>query len=84
MGALLGLLGSVWRATFGLLLPDSCRFTPSCSHYAAEVVARRGVLVGMALAIWRVLRCNPLGKGGFDPVVHSRPPCRPAQDSAIS
>ena len=78
MGALLAALGGLWRNTFGLLLPDSCRFTPSCSHYAAEVVARRGLLLGVPLAAWRVLRCNPLSKGGFDPVVRRRPPCRAA------
>jgi len=79
MGALLGALGTLWRSTFGLIVPDACRFTPSCSHYAVEVVQRRGLVLGLPLAAWRVLRCNPLGKGGFDPVVRSRPPCsRPA------
>lgn len=66
----------LWRHSFGLLAPDACRFTPSCSHYAAEALARRGPLLGLFLAAWRVLRCNPLGKGGFDPVVRSRPSCR--------
>jgi putative membrane protein insertion efficiency factor len=74
-GSVVGALGTLWRHSFGLLLQDSCRFTPSCSHYAAEAVQRRGLLVGLPLAVWRVLRCNPLGKGGFDPVVRSRPPC---------
>ncbi len=66
----------LWRHSLGLLTPDACRFTPSCSHYAAEALARRGPLVGAALAAWRVLRCNPLGKGGFDPVVRSSASCR--------
>ncbi len=78
MGALFSALGSLWRHSFGLLVPDSCRFTPSCSHYAAEVVMRRGLCLGLPLAAWRVLRCNPLCKGGFDPVIRSRPPCRPS------
>jgi putative membrane protein insertion efficiency factor len=46
----------------------TCRFAPTCSSYAAEAIARRGVVVGMVLALWRVLRCNPFCKGGVDPV----------------
>lgn len=75
MSSLFSALLRLWRGTVGRLLPDSCRFTPSCSHYAAEALLRRGPLVGTALAAWRLLRCNPLSKGGYDPVVASRPPC---------
>ena len=50
----------------------SCRFAPTCSAYAIEAIERRGPLVGMALSFWRILRCNPLCKGGLDPVP-SRP-----------
>lgn len=50
------------------LLPPACRFYPSCSHYSYEAIARYGLLKGGRLALWRVLRCNPLSKGGFDPV----------------
>src|SRR5271156_1429283 len=46
----------------------ACRFQPTCSEYAVTAVARHGVLYGSALAVWRVLRCNPFGRGGFDPV----------------
>jgi putative membrane protein insertion efficiency factor len=49
-------------------LPPSCRYTPTCSQYAMEAIELRGVLVGTALAAWRVLRCHPLVKGGYDPV----------------
>lgn len=49
-------------------LPASCRYVPTCSEYAAEAVARHGILHGAALACWRLLRCNPLARGGFDPV----------------
>lgn len=45
-----------------------CRFAPSCSEYASEAIARRGVVRGGALALWRILRCNPFSRGGFDPV----------------
>jgi len=49
-------------------LPDACRFTPTCSAYAKEAVLKHGVLKGGWLAFYRVLRCNPFGKGGYDPV----------------
>lgn len=45
-----------------------CRFTPTCSAYAIEAVSVHGALKGGALAIMRILRCNPLCKGGYDPV----------------
>lgn len=45
-----------------------CRFRPSCSQYAIEAVEEWGILVGTALAVWRVLRCNPFSRGGDDPV----------------
>jgi putative membrane protein insertion efficiency factor len=46
----------------------SCRFLPTCSEYAIEAVKERGVVIGVGLATWRVLRCNPWCKGGYDPV----------------
>ncbi|MCQ2451481.1 MAG: membrane protein insertion efficiency factor YidD [Clostridia bacterium] len=45
-----------------------CRFTPSCSAYAVEALKIHGIFFGLPLIIWRVLRCNPLCKGGYDPV----------------
>ncbi|MEG1990891.1 MAG: membrane protein insertion efficiency factor YidD, partial [Christensenella sp.] len=45
-----------------------CRFTPTCSQYAVEAVTKYGALKGTFLAIKRILRCNPLFKGGYDPV----------------
>ena len=50
------------------VLPAACRFTPTCSEYAAEAVLRHGVLRGTLLAFWRLLRCHPLGGRGLDPV----------------
>ena len=46
----------------------SCRFTPTCSEYALEAYKIHGFFKGTALSVWRVLRCNPFGKGGYDPV----------------
>ena len=45
-----------------------CRFYPTCSSYAIEAIEKKGVIRGSVMAIWRILRCNPYGKGGFDPV----------------
>ena len=49
----------------------TCRYLPTCSEYAVDAVKQRGIFVGIALAIWRVLRCHPFARGGFDPVPHS-------------
>lgn len=45
-----------------------CRFHPTCSHYAVEALEKHGLLKGVVLAIWRLLRCQPFSKGGYDPV----------------
>jgi len=50
------------------VLPGACRYEPSCSAYAIEAVARHGPLKGGALALWRILRCNPWGGAWYDPV----------------
>ena len=46
----------------------TCRFTPTCSNYAIEALEKYGFFKGMALTVWRILRCNPFSKGGYDPV----------------
>ena len=48
-------------------LPPACRYVPTCSQYAADAVERYGAARGALKALWRVLRCHPLAKGGFDP-----------------
>lgn len=68
MKTLMTVLLRIYKQAVSPWLPASCRYVPTCSEYAAEAVARHGVLHGTALACWRVLRCNPFGKGGFDPV----------------
>ena len=57
-----------YRATLSGWLGGQCRFYPSCSVYAEQAIQRRGALVGSALAVWRVLRCNPFGRGGVEHV----------------
>lgn len=48
--------------------PRVCKYEPSCSHYAEDAVREYGPARGTALALWRLLRCNPFSKGGYDPV----------------
>lgn len=50
------------------LTPPCCRFTPTCSQYAIEALRKHGPFKGLALALWRILRCNPWGGSGYDPV----------------
>ena len=48
--------------------PRHCRFEPTCSQYALEALEKYGAWKGTLLAAWRILRCNPFSKGGYDPV----------------
>ena len=50
------------------LFPPLCRFHPTCSQYAIEALQKRGIPAGVCLTIWRILRCHPFCKGGYDPV----------------
>ena len=54
------------------MFPPACRYVPSCSEYAAEAVARYGILRGGLMAAWRFVRCNPLSRGGHDPVCRAK------------
>ena len=58
----------LWQVTFAKVLPPVCRFTPSCSHYGYEAIAKYGFLKGGWLAVKRIARCHPLHPGGYDPV----------------
>ena len=57
-----------YKRVISPMLPNACRFYPSCSDYASEALELHGVLRGAALSVWRVLRCHPFSRGGFDPV----------------
>ncbi len=54
------------------MVGQRCRYYPSCSEYAAQAIQGYGILRGLVLAGWRLLRCNPWSRGGFDPVEEQR------------
>jgi putative membrane protein insertion efficiency factor len=57
----------LYRYTLGLLVPTGrCKYHPSCSQYALDALRRYGFFKGSALAVWRLLRCNPWSSGGVD------------------
>jgi putative membrane protein insertion efficiency factor len=58
----------LWQLSFSLVLPPTCRFSPSCSAYAITAIDRHGPVKGLALAVRRLARCHPWGGSGFDPV----------------
>ncbi|MEO9188380.1 MAG: membrane protein insertion efficiency factor YidD [Acetobacteraceae bacterium] len=61
-----------YQRLFSPALGQRCRYYPSCSTYAVQAVSNYGILRGLILAVWRVLRCNPLSRGGVDPVHEQR------------
>jgi len=61
-----------YQRLFSPALGQRCRYYPSCSSYAVQAVESYGILRGLVLAVWRVLRCNPLSGGGVDPVHEQR------------
>jgi len=69
---MIGLGIKVYRYTLSPLLGRRCRFYPSCSHYAEEAIETHGLLKGLLLTGWRLLRCQPFCRGGIDPVPASR------------
>ena len=61
-----------YRWAISPMFSPACRYVPTCSEYAMEAVDRYGMMRGGRMAIWRVLRCHPFAKGGYDPVVQSK------------
>jgi uncharacterized protein len=63
---------AAWHAFISPLFGARCKYEPSCSTYAIQAIERYGILRGVVLAGWRILRCNPWSHGGFDPVEAQR------------
>jgi putative membrane protein insertion efficiency factor len=63
----LGLI-KLYQDTVSRVLPDVCRFQPTCSHYAVEAIKKYGLARGSWLGAKRIARCNPFSEGGYDPV----------------
>lgn len=61
-----------YRRKISPLFPPRCRYYPTCSQYAVTAIERFGIIRGGLLAVWRLLRCNPLFPGGLDPVPEKR------------
>ena len=59
---------TIYQKCISPVLPRSCRFYPSCSQYMKEAIQKHGILKGIVFGMWRILRCNPLSAGGYDPV----------------
>lgn len=58
----------VYKKTLSPVIGRNCIYTPTCSVYMLNAVEKYGLIIGFFMGIWRVLRCNPFAKGGFDPV----------------
>ena len=81
MKRLLIFLIRCYQRVISPLLPASCKYEPTCSAYAAEAFRKKGFFRGLALSVWRILRCNPFSKGGYDPVDGPRERHASPQDS---
>ena len=57
-----------YRLVISPMLGANCRYIPTCSSYAIEAISIHGPLKGTAMSAWRIVRCNPFSKGGYDPV----------------
>jgi uncharacterized protein len=65
--AIIGVI-QLYQRFLSPLLGASCRFSPTCSAYAVEAIERHGAVKGGVMSVWRILRCNPFGGHGYDPV----------------
>lgn len=62
------LLIKLYQKIISPLFPPSCRFYPTCSEYSIQAFEKYGVIKGSIKSVWRILRCNPFNKGGYDPL----------------
>ena len=62
----------VYQRVISPAIPRRCKYEPTCSRYAVDAIRQYGILRGLVLAGWRLLRCNPLSHGGYDPVEAER------------
>lgn len=62
----------IYQRVISPALPRRCKYEPTCSAYAVQAVREYGILRGLVLAAWRLLRCNPFSHGGYDPVQAQR------------
>ena len=58
----------IYQKIISPFFPPSCRYYPTCSEYSVQAIKKHGVLKGLIKSIWRILRCNPFSKGGYDPI----------------
>ncbi len=65
---LIGMIKFYKKYLSGLKMNSTCIYVPTCSEYGIEAIEKYGALKGSLLTIWRILRCNPFAKGGYDPV----------------
>ena len=65
---LIGMIRFYQKYLSGLKTAYHCIYTPTCSQYGIEAIEKYGAVKGLALTVWRILRCNPFAKGGYDPV----------------
>lgn len=68
VSGLLILLVRLYQHTLSPLVGGQCRFVPTCSEYFIQAVRKRGPLRGAVAGLWRIVRCNPFSRGGYDPV----------------
>ena len=64
----------VYQRVISPALPRRCKYEPTCSAYAVQAIREFGILRGLVLAAWRLLRCNPFSHGGYDPVPAPKTP----------
>ena len=79
-GALIRLLHT-YKRWVSPLMPPLCRYEPTCSVYMRQAIERKGVMRGLVMGMWRILRCNPFSRGGWDPVDPEDEPTYLGRDS---